>query len=76
MSKIDFLVDRMHVGTGYLAAVREIVSRCHASGEYPAGRKAFLAHPKQVRRDTIRAILERHHSNRSIYAAVMTGRFN
>lgn len=75
MSKIDFLVDRMHVGTSYLAVVREIVSRCHQSGEYPAGRKAFLAHPKKVRRDTICAILERHHANRKTYTAVMTGRF-
>lgn len=67
MRYIHQIVDQCEVSMSDREVIREIVSRIED------GYDAWKYCPRQVRRDTMRAAIARHHANQKLYAFVMGG---
>jgi len=67
---VNFLVDRLHVGTPMVEIVREFRNR-FKKGQ-PDG---LSAANRQERKRIYRLAINRHHANRQLYRDVMRGGF-
>jgi Fe-S cluster assembly scaffold protein SufB len=65
---VGFIVDRCHVGDSNMDVIRYFVSHMKE------GHATWKALPRDVRREYLRDIIERHSDNRGLYVSVVSGR--
>ena len=65
---VNFLVDRLHVGTPMVEIVREFRNR------FKKGQHGLSAAHRKERKRVYRLAMNRHHFNRELYRKVMGGR--